>query len=290
MSEPLFSILIANYNNGSSLMRAVESVRTQEYAHWEIIIVDDASTDDSSSVYTQLQQDNRIHIYHNEHNMGCGYTKARCAELATGDISGFLDPDDRLLPGALQAMVDVHTAHPEVSIVYSRCHAVSPDGKWLGDNQLMELKEEETYFVHRAIGAMNFCSYKSASYRKTEGINKNIRAGVDQDLYFKVEEVGKPFVLNQFTYEYVCAQKDAITSKRNKAALYYWNLEVRRAACLRRGLNVDDYLLPDFKNMIDATYRMAYDDGAAMVHNSISYRVGKIILAPIYWIKQLFKK
>ena len=46
-NQPLFSVLIANYNNGKYLMEAIESVRQQTYINWEIILVDDASTDNS---------------------------------------------------------------------------------------------------------------------------------------------------------------------------------------------------------------------------------------------------
>lgn len=83
-NQPLFSVLIANYNNGKYLMEAIESVRQQTYTNWEIILVDDASTDNSKELYKELEKDERIHIYLNEQNIGCGYTKRRCAELATG--------------------------------------------------------------------------------------------------------------------------------------------------------------------------------------------------------------
>ena len=73
--NPLFSILVANYNNGCYLMEAIESVYAQTYTNWEIIIVDDASTDNSNELYEKLSQDNRIHVYYNDKNMGCAFTK-----------------------------------------------------------------------------------------------------------------------------------------------------------------------------------------------------------------------
>ena len=50
-NQPLFSVLIANYNNGKYLMDAIESVRKQTYTNWEIILVDGASTYDSHELY-----------------------------------------------------------------------------------------------------------------------------------------------------------------------------------------------------------------------------------------------
>ncbi|MBO5404684.1 MAG: glycosyltransferase family 2 protein [Paludibacteraceae bacterium] len=81
-----FSILIANYNNGKYLMDAIESVRQQTYTNWEIILVDDCSTDNSHELYKEFEKDERIHIFLNNQNRGCGYTKNRCVAEAQGEI------------------------------------------------------------------------------------------------------------------------------------------------------------------------------------------------------------
>ena len=52
--KPLFSVLISNYNNGKYLMEAVDSVRKQTYPNWEIVLVDDCSTDNSKELYEDL--------------------------------------------------------------------------------------------------------------------------------------------------------------------------------------------------------------------------------------------
>ena len=56
-SNPLFSVLIANYNNGKYLHEAIASVYAQTYKNWEIILVDDASTDNSRELYKELEKD-----------------------------------------------------------------------------------------------------------------------------------------------------------------------------------------------------------------------------------------
>ena len=96
MNQPLFSVLITNYNNGRYLQEAIDSVLAQTYTNWEIILVDDKSTDNSFEIYEKYKDDGRFKIYYNEVNMGCGYTKHRCAELASGELCGFLDPLSQL--------------------------------------------------------------------------------------------------------------------------------------------------------------------------------------------------
>ena len=75
--HPLFSVLIANYNNGRFLQQAIESVLTQTYSNWEIVIVDDASSDNSFDIYDKYKDDNRFVFKFNEKNEGCGSPKRR---------------------------------------------------------------------------------------------------------------------------------------------------------------------------------------------------------------------
>ena len=104
--NPLFSVLIANYNNGRFLQEAIDSVLAQTYSNWEVVIVDDGSTDESRRVYDQFKEDDRIRVYYNGDNKGCGYTKKHCAKLAKGEVCGFLDPDDVILAEALELSVE----------------------------------------------------------------------------------------------------------------------------------------------------------------------------------------
>lgn len=164
--NPLFSVLIANYNNGKYLMNANESVRSQTYTKWEIILVDDGSTDKSHELYKQLEQDSRIHIFFNEGNRGCGYTKRRCAELANGELCGFLDPDDTLLHGALMSHVDTHMQHPEVSCVFSRYYNCDEELNRLCPSRLLKIPSGCSYFTYKDYMPENLASYKRDCYKK----------------------------------------------------------------------------------------------------------------------------
>ena len=222
----LFSVLIANYNNAEYLMTAVESVRKQTYANWEIILVDDGSTDGSSQLYRELEKDSRIHIFLNDGNHGCGYTKARCASVANGEICGFLDPDDALLPDALEKHIMAHSENVNASVVYSKAYYCDTDFNILEEAKLPDLTGGKTYFDYRWWGCMHFTSYKKSFYDKTVGINPKAYAGVDQDLYFVIEEVGDIAVLDEFCYKYVIMGHDhsIATDEKNYLRLWYWNL------------------------------------------------------------------
>ena len=277
--QPLFSVLIANYNNGKYLMEAIESVRQQVYTNWEIILVDDSSTDNSHELYKELEKDNRIHIYYNDQNRGCGYTKRRCVELATGELCGFLDPDDAILPNALQVMADTHREHPEVSLVTSRYYFCDINLTPYKESRPLVIPEGKDFFTTAAYTAEVFSAFKKSVYEKTEGISPCYHLGVDQDLYFKLEEIAPMMPINDITYKYRIFN-GSISSNELRAR--YWNMIIHHDVCLRRGLNPDEY---SFKDMY-----IIQNYCQDLVRKSLTYRVGRIVLTPLNFIKKILRK
>ena len=268
MKQPLFSILIANYNNGKYLMEAVESVRQQTYVNWEIVLVDDTSTDNSEELYTELEKDERIHIYRNAQNMGCGYTKRRCAELAKGEFCGFLDPDDVLLPNAIQLSVDALLANPKAALTMSRYYFCDAELNIERKSRLLELKPGESYLEHHDYMPEVFSAWRKSAYDKSGGLNPLFKAAVDQDLYFRLEEQGAIVILDAFTYKYRIIDSSV---SRNDRKSYFWNQLARYDACIRRGLPVDKLVFPDFVAFCEHEKR----SGEEIVRDSKAYKFGK---------------
>lgn len=272
-------------------MNAVESVRRQTYTNWEIVIVDDGSTDDSAMVYQKLIDDKHVRIFYNGDNYGCGYTKRRCAELAKGDICGYLDPDDTLEELAIERHIVAHK-DKSVSVVYSKAHYCTTDGRITGESQLPDYSNGNTYFDYRTWGSMHFTSFKHDAYLKTEGINPQLKAGVDQDLYFKLEEVGLIYPLDEFCYNWVNSGNDHSVScgtMHNYIPLWYWNMVARYDTCVRRGLPLD-ILLPDFRNIVEDYGSMVALQKEREIRSSKTYRIGKAILKPFNWLNSLCRK
>ena len=125
--SPLFSIMIANHNDGKYIQEALASVEKQTYKNYEVVIVDDGSDDDSNNILKELESKSNYRVYYNDKNYGCGYTKRKCVELAKGELCGFLDADDALTNEALEVMVEKHLKHPDASLIYSRYHYCDKD-------------------------------------------------------------------------------------------------------------------------------------------------------------------
>lgn len=279
-NQPLFSVLIANYNNGKYLMEAIVSVRQQTYTNWEIILVDDCSMDNSHELYKELEKDERIHIFQNNQNRGCGYTKRRCAELANGEICGFLDPDDVLLPNALDDSVNNLQEYLDCVLSFSRFYICDETLKRTGECRRLDLKGK-SYFEHRDYCPEHFAAFKKEAYDKTAGIDSVLQAGVDQDLYFRMEEVGGVAIMDKFTYLY----------RQNSTALtstpywcYYWNTIVRHNTCMRRGLLVKDYAYADYLELVTEE-KINAERQINQIRSSKAYRLGKMLLRPFNWQK-----
>jgi glycosyltransferase involved in cell wall biosynthesis len=240
MSElPLFSILIASYNNGQFLLEAVQSVFDQTYSNWEIIIVDDCSTDNSEEIIDGIITEGvNIKFFKNDVNHGCGYTKNRCCQLAKGEILGFLDPDDTLEKTAIEKMVNKHHELPAYSLIYSQ--------NYLCDSKLQLLnnginggpiKKNETQLTSVGNNRItHFASCKVLFYNKTSGINPILKRAIDQDFYYKMEEVGDIYFIEEPLYFYRTHEQN-ISRNQNSLKAIYWKYVTDKDAYIRRRKN-----------------------------------------------------
>ena len=92
------------YNSGRFIEQSIRSVLSQTYTDWELLIVDDCSTDDTTSIVASFK-DKRIHYQRNEHNMGAALSRNKAIQAAKGKYIAFLDADDKWLPTKLEKQV-----------------------------------------------------------------------------------------------------------------------------------------------------------------------------------------
>ena len=105
MTDPLISVVLTTYNRCHLLPRAIHSVLSGSYANFELIIMDDASTDETSQVVAQLR-DYRIRYVRLPENGGVLRARNRAFDLARGEYITILDDDDELAPDALATVAD----------------------------------------------------------------------------------------------------------------------------------------------------------------------------------------
>lgn len=127
------SVIMPSYNSAAYVREAISSVLDQTYKNWELIIVDDASTDNSIDVIRPyVENDPRIRLHVSEKNAGAAATRNKCTELATGDVIAFLDSDDLWLKEKLEKQVAVYQSDPSATFVFTHYQCMDKDGNPFG--------------------------------------------------------------------------------------------------------------------------------------------------------------
>ena len=112
-TNPGVSIIIPTYNRGNLLQGAISSILNQTYKNWELIIVDDRSTDNTKElVRNYMKKDKRIKYVVNEHKKGPGGARNQGIEIAKGEYIAFLDSDDEWFKHHLKDSVKVLENEP----------------------------------------------------------------------------------------------------------------------------------------------------------------------------------
>ena len=162
MSEvPAVSVVIPLYNKGPHIARALTSVLAQTFQDFEVIVVDDGSTDDGTEVVRGFD-DPRIRLIQQE-NQGVSAARNRGIEAARAELVAFLDADDEWLPGFLETVLRLRTLYPDAGL-YGTAYEVHFPGSVV---QRIHIKSEGDRLLSSYFGALvNFGSniFNSSSF------------------------------------------------------------------------------------------------------------------------------
>ena len=176
--------MIPCYNQAYFLSEAIESALSQSYPNFEIIVVDDGSTDDTSEVASRYQ---KVRIVRQDNQ---GLPGARNAGLAesTGEYVVFLDADDRLLPEALEVGVRELEAHPECAFVSGRCDNVAADGRPLPAPPRLHVEGDHYQALLRRcyIWPPGVVMYRRAVFECVGGFDPSYRSAEDYEMYLRI--------------------------------------------------------------------------------------------------------
>ena len=114
----MISVIIPTYNRANTILRSVNSVLNQTYEDFELLIIDDGSTDNTKVLIEQLD-DPRIRYIYLGANGGASNARNKGVEYANGEWIAFQDSDDAWKPNKLQMQMDYASNHPEYSMIYS---------------------------------------------------------------------------------------------------------------------------------------------------------------------------
>jgi glycosyltransferase involved in cell wall biosynthesis len=135
MSQPFVSVLMPAYNPGPYVREAIDSVLAQTYSAFELVIIDDASSDGSYELAQEYAaRDTRVRVFRQPHNQGIVAARNRAFAEAKPDARYYaiLDSDDVALPERLEQQVAFLEAHPDYALVGGHTLIIDEDGKPAG--------------------------------------------------------------------------------------------------------------------------------------------------------------
>ncbi|MCK4435905.1 glycosyltransferase, partial [Candidatus Bathyarchaeota archaeon] len=122
------SIVLTCYNGARWISRAIESILAQTYEDFELVIIDDGSTDSSKEVVVSHLCDERVHYIHQE-NRGFSAAVNRGIKESSGNLIGFIGQDDLWIPNKLELQLKYFSEHKDVDLIHSNYYSIDSEGR-----------------------------------------------------------------------------------------------------------------------------------------------------------------
>lgn len=183
------SVIITCYNYGNYLASAIDSVLEQTYPEFEIILVDDGSTDSTEQVAGQYAHDSRL-TYIRQDNAGQANAKNTGIKHASGEFIAFLDADDRWRPKKLEKQMECFK-NEDVGVVYCPAIFIDENDKELPAKAMNPYLQPKRGKVTEDLFLDNFVPFSSSVVRricldKFGFFDKILKMGIDWDLWLKI--------------------------------------------------------------------------------------------------------
>lgn len=227
MIEDLVSILLPVYNQKNTIKESIDSIVNQTYPYWELIILNDGSTDGVEKVITTYK-DPRIKYIPLMHQ-GLPATLNYGLDIAEGEFITWTSADNIMLPSMLSELVSALKSHPEASAAYTGYYHIDERGRITGQN----LKGEYCYDPYQFIGAPNreflitqYCNfgaafiYRASACHEAGKFDPQCEGIEDVDYSIRIARTGKAIWVNKILYKYRIHPSSMSGRERNKEISY----------------------------------------------------------------------
>jgi glycosyltransferase involved in cell wall biosynthesis len=181
--SPRISIVMPSYNQSRFIEEAIQSILEQDYPCLEFMILDGGSTDGSREIIQQYAD--RLGYWHSRPDRGQTDALIQGFERATGDLWGWVNSDDVLLPGALQAIAQAYHRHAECGLFGGNFIIIDMDSRIL---RCKRYPAQAARFGRHGLFAL--CQpgsfFKPQDYLAAGGLDVDLYSAMDADLYFRM--------------------------------------------------------------------------------------------------------
>lgn len=199
LNQPLVTVYITNYNYGNYIEQAVQSVLNQTLKDFELIIIDDGSTDGSKAIIETYAQNPKISIIYQK-NKGLNITNNVALKAAKGKYIVRLDADDYFEEHALKEMSDVLEKKPEIGLVFPNYYIVDASNNIVSEIKRHDFDNEVTILDQPAHGACTMI--RVASMKKVGGYDESYTCQDGYELWVKFISKFKVTNINKTLFSY----------------------------------------------------------------------------------------
>ena len=187
------SVIIGVYNKGRFIKETIESVLSQTFKDFELIIVDDCSKDNSARIIKDYaKKDKRIKFIQNRHNLGSTKSRNVALKAASGKYIAVLDADDVMLPKRLEIQHKFLEKHKNIFLVGSSAIVIDENGKKIGH---FWKYHRFPWIVNLRLNRLSVFVHSSVMYRNDGMLyNEEYKRGEDPEFYLRARRENKNMV------------------------------------------------------------------------------------------------
>lgn len=217
MKEPLVTVYITNYNYSIYIEQSINSLLSQTFSDYELIIIDDGSTDNSRSIIERYKDIARIVF---QKNQGLNISNNIALKMANGKYIIRLDADDFLEPEALSCMVDMLESDSDLGLVFPDYFYVDKNGFRIGEEKRHNFSSEVAIFDQPAHGACTMIRKKFL--HQLGGYDERYKCQDGYDLWlkiatkYKVANISRPLFSYRQHGDSLSSNEDKILSTRRR--------------------------------------------------------------------------
>jgi len=201
--QPLISVLMPVRNASEFLPEAIQSIRKQTHTNWELLCVDDGSTDGSYKILRQYQSiDRRIKIYHNGTKKGIGYSLNKALRHAQGDYIARMDADDISLSNRFTKQISLLKRSPGVVACGGQIAMIDPKGTIFAYKRFPTQSSKLHDMIMRMIPLQHPLLMAKAEVLKNYRYQTDVPTAEDVDMLFYLLSRGKLRNVGTVIYQY----------------------------------------------------------------------------------------
>lgn len=273
------SIIIATYNRSSYIVEAIDSVLQQTYDNWELIIIDDGSTDNTKEVINKYINDRNVFYYYQDNTKQAGALNTGL-QYVKGEWVAFLDSDNRWLPNRLSSAIVQINAGAKAGLIYGDIYTIDESGKRISEKNMKRYSGKVTaQLLFDNFISFNTTLIKKDVLKKINGFNSKLDRAPDYDCWLRASTITNVLYLNEYLAEYRVMDDQLSTDKTAR-------FDNNEKTIKRFIVNYGKYLTKkEIKQGLSAFYlrKSRYLKSEKKYFNSVKFLIISIIKYPFWY-------